>query len=94
MQSHPVHDRFDPPRSGIDPVRALGVNLGHMLRMTRALVAGGRRVDIGGLERQVGLLCAKSLDLPPEDGRGLRPMLIGLLTDLDALSTTLVQQGD
>ncbi len=94
MHSHPVHARFDPPSSAIDPVRAIGVNLGHMLRMTRALIAGGRRVDIAGLERQVGLLCARSLDLPPDDGRELRPMLIGLLTDLDALYTTLVQQGD
>lgn len=70
----------------------LGINLSHMLRMTQALVAGGRNVDLMGLERQVGLLCAKTLDLPPEEGRTVRPVLINLLADLDTLSSTLSQQ--
>ena len=64
-------------------------NLSHVLRMTRALVAGGRSVDLMGLERQVGLLCAKTLDLPPDEGRALRTVLINLLADLDSLSSTL-----
>ena len=70
-------------------MRGLGDGLSHLFRMTRALVAGGRRVDIAGVERQVGLFCAKTLDLPPEDGRTLRPMLVSLLADLDALSGDL-----
>ena len=32
------------------------------------LVANGRTVDMAGLDRGVGLLCAKALDLPPEAG--------------------------
>ena len=31
-----------------------------------------------GLDHQVGLLCAKSLDLPPDEGRRVRPRLIAL----------------
>ncbi len=81
-----------PPAYGIDAMLTLGVNLSHMLRMTQALVAGGRNVDLVGLERQVGLLCAKTLDLPPEDGRAVRPVLVNLLADLDTLSSTLSQQ--
>ena len=77
--------------SGMNTMIGLGTNLSHMLRMTRALVAGGRNVDLMGLERQVGLLCAKSLDLPPEQGRALRPVLINLLADLDTLSSALHQ---
>ena len=79
--------------SGMNAMIGLGANLGHMLRMTRALVAGGRNVDLMGLERQVGLLCAKTLDLPPEEGRAVRPVLIHLLADLDTLSNTLQQQN-
>ena len=77
----------------MDAMHGLGTNLSHMLRMTRALVAGGREVDLMGLERQVGLLCAKTLDLPPEQGRALRPVLINLLADLDQLSSALRGPG-
>ncbi len=92
MQSHPLHASFNVPHSGIDAMRGLGDNLRHMLRMTRGLVASGRSVDVAGLERQIGLLCAKTLDLAPDEGRMLRPMLVGLLADLDALSSALAQQ--
>lgn len=74
-------------------MRGLGASLGHILSMARGLVAAGRYVDISGLDRQVGLLCAKTLDLPPEDGRTLRPMLMALLAELDDLSDTLIEQG-
>jgi len=84
--------QHQPAQSGIDTMHNFGTNLSHMLRMTCALVARGRTVDLTGIERQVGLLCAKTLDLPPEDGRVLRPLLINLLGDLDTLSHALRQQ--
>jgi hypothetical protein len=84
---------FNQPHSGIEAMRGLGANLSHLLRMTRALVTGGREVDLKGLEHQVGLLCAKTLDLPPEEGRELRPVLAGLLADLDSLSVAMVQHA-
>ena len=59
------------------------------LRMARALATAGRRIDVAGLDRLIGLLCAKSLDLPPEDGRRMRVTLIALLAEVDALSATL-----
>jgi hypothetical protein len=90
-QHHP--SGFNVPHSGIDSMRGLADSLSQMLRMTRALVAGGRSVDITGLDRQIGLLCDKTLDLPPEDGRTLRPLLVSLLTDLDALSSAVINQA-
>jgi hypothetical protein len=33
----------------------------------------------------MGRLTARALDLDPEDGRALRPVLMGLLDDLDRL---------
>lgn len=67
--------------------------LSHLVRDTLAiatgLAAGGRRVDVTGLDDTVGLLCAKALDLPPEQGRAARAELLALLADLDALGTVL-----
>jgi hypothetical protein len=59
------------------------------LRMALALIAGHRRVDLSGLEGMVGLLCARVLDLPPAQGRALRPRLASLLADLDELNGAL-----
>ena len=60
------------------------------LGVARGLVEAGRYVDLGGLEDQVGLLCAKALDLPPEEGRAVRGELLVLLTRVEALSAALL----
>ena len=53
------------------------------------LVEGGRIVDLTGLDLQVGLLCAKALDLPSEQAPLLRPGLSELLAQVDAVSVAL-----
>ncbi|MDR3474397.1 MAG: hypothetical protein P4M09_22335 [Devosia sp.] len=53
------------------------------------LIDDGRTVDLTGLDTQIGLLCAKALDLPAEDGRLVRPALISLLDKVDAVSAAL-----
>ena len=92
MQRLPPGSEFNVSHFSIDAARDLGGDLIHLLHMTHALASAGRIVDITGLDQQIGLLCAKALDLIPEDGRVLRTMLVGLLADLDALSETLAQQ--
>jgi hypothetical protein len=59
------------------------------LGVARGLVEVGRYVDLAGLEDQVGLLCAKALDLPPADGRAMRIELIAVLARVEALSVAL-----
>ena len=59
------------------------------LRVARGLLENGRRVDLEGLDRVIGVLCARALDLPPQEGRSIRPRLALLLADLDALSLAL-----
>jgi hypothetical protein len=54
-----------------------------------ALAESGRAIDLTGLDHQVGLLCAKSLDLPPDEGRCVRPRLIALSGAMEALSRAL-----
>jgi hypothetical protein len=56
------------------------------LRMARALAQSHRRIDLAGLDHEIGRLCATSLDLPPADGRAIRPLLATVLTELDGLS--------
>jgi hypothetical protein len=69
--------------------RDLADAIANTLRLARALVAAGRKVDIAGLDGPIGLLCAKSLDLSPEDGRQMRVLLLGILEEVDALSELL-----
>lgn len=66
-------------------VSALADELTKTMAVARSLVSSGRRIDLTDLDNSVGLLCAKSLDLPPQAGRVMRPRLIVLLSEVDAL---------
>jgi tRNA U34 5-methylaminomethyl-2-thiouridine-forming methyltransferase MnmC len=63
------------------------------LRLARALVEARRPVDLAGLQDSIGRLCAASLDLPPEQGRALRPQLAAVLGELDALEQAMQRAG-
>ena len=67
-------------------VQSLTEDITRLLRLTRALVQAGRDVDLCGLDRQIGLLCAKTLDLETRKGRMFRPSLIELRREVDALT--------
>jgi hypothetical protein len=66
-------------------VRALAEELTRVVGVARALLLADRDIDLTGLESQVGLLCAKTLDLPPEEGRRLRPWLVALSGAVEGL---------
>jgi hypothetical protein len=79
-----------------DPIAAVSALADELLRMVgiaRALAEAGRVVDLTGLDRQIGLLCAKALDLPPDDGRRVRPRLIALSGAMQALTRALPTQS-
>ena len=75
--------------AAIDAVRALSEELTKMVGVARALVEAGRAIDLTGIDGQVGLLCAKSLDLPSGDGRRIRPRLIALFGSMEALARVI-----
>jgi len=77
----------------INAVRALAEELSRIVDVARALVEAGRAIDLAGLDSQVGLLCAKSLDLPPEEGRRVRPWLVALSGAVEALWRALAARG-
>jgi len=57
-----------------------------MLRLARALAEAGRPLDLGGLQDLAGRACAAALDLPPDQGRATRPVLVAVLAEVDALT--------
>jgi hypothetical protein len=75
--------------SPLATVRACLEQLGRTLGIARSLVRAGKQVDLTGLDAEMGFVCARTLDLPPDEGRALRPELLGLRAELDALSTAL-----
>jgi hypothetical protein len=77
------------PHDPIAAVRGLAEGLRRTTDLARALAEAGRAIDLTGLEHDVGLLCAKSLDLPPDEGRRVRPQLIALSGAMEALSRVL-----
>jgi hypothetical protein len=79
--------------SPLATVRACLEELGRTLGIARSLVQAGKQVDLTGLDAELGYVCARALDLPPDEGRGLRPELIRLRSELDALSAALGTQA-
>ena len=67
----------------------LAERLAHTLALARALALGGRTLDLTGVDDGIGMLCAQTLDLPTQQARTLLPLLIGVLGQLDLLSSAL-----
>jgi hypothetical protein len=70
-------------------VIVMSEELGRTICVARVLVEHGRTIDLTGLDRGIGLLCAKALDLPPDAGRKVRSHLIVLLKEADSLAEAL-----
>lgn len=68
---------------------AMTEGLRQSLRLARALAGQNRPVELEGMQDSVGLVCAKSLDLAPHEGRTLRVALVALREEFDQLSATL-----
>jgi hypothetical protein len=71
------------PSAALAATLAMADGIGALLATARGLLRSGRRVDLSGLEDMCGRLCARSLDLPPEQGRVLAPRLETLQEGLD-----------
>jgi hypothetical protein len=63
------------------------------ISIAHSMLDAGQDVDLTGLDGGIGLLCAKSLDLPPAMGRALRPRLTAVLHALDDMSLALNRQN-
>lgn len=59
------------------------------LALAHGLVAAGRRVDLAGLDQEIGAICEAALALPEDDARALRPRLIAVRALVDELAAAL-----
>ncbi len=82
----PVWPAAGSPRHRLDDLAA---RLSRTLALSRALIQSGRTLDLTGVEDGVGLLCAQTLDLPPDEARALLPALHDLLWQLDQVSAAV-----
>jgi hypothetical protein len=82
-----------PMDTATDAVRAYAEQLTKLVDLAHALVDSNREVDLTGLECEIGLLCAKSLDLPPDEGRRIRPRLLALFGSVEGLSRAFCARG-
>ena len=67
----------------------LATRLSRTIALARGLIQGGRHLDVTGIDDGVGVLCAQTLDLPPEDAGAMVPVLRGVLTQVNLLTTAL-----
>jgi len=59
------------------------------LRIARILIEDGRRIDLSGLESEIGRLCAAVLDLEPQVGKRFKPRLSALLAEVETIEGRL-----
>ena len=76
-----------------ETLAALADRINNSLAVARALVLAGRTVDLGGLQDGIGVLCAKTLDLPGDEGRRMLPLLHETLAQLDSMARALRAPG-
>lgn len=65
--------------------------LGGTVTIARALLEGGRRIDLEGLDRDATALCAAVMTLEREAARQLRPALEALLRQIDSLTAEVAR---
>lgn len=59
------------------------------LAMARALVDAGRTIDLTGLEAEAATICAAIDALPIGSADALRPAMLALVREVEALAATL-----
>jgi hypothetical protein len=81
---------YSVPSRPTEAVRSAIDSLGGTVAVARALVEGGRRVDLAGLERDCAVLCAALMSLDPPEARRLRPAMEDLLFQVNRLAADII----
>ena len=82
------------PSSPSDRAAALARAAVGTLQVARALAQSRRSIDLAGLDQEIGRLCAAALDLPAAQGRAMRPLLVDVLAELDALAACVAVRSE
>lgn len=75
---------LSPAVTSSQSVRGLASSLTFLIRLSRVLAGAGRPVDLSGLDDRIGLLCARVMDLDPEDGTEIKPYVFQLAGEIDS----------
>ena len=86
--------RNDPSHASLRALRSFLEDLENATAIATTLVRDGHLIDLTDFDAQVGLLCAKALDLPTEQGRLIRPELMRLRERLETLDASLRAADD
>lgn len=78
---------FVPAHDAERELLALAEQTLRIIRIAEVLSHSGRPVDLDGIQHQVGVLCAKALDLPPGQAGFAKLELRRLVERLDSLIT-------
>ena len=73
------------PDAAFEAARALAASAERTLNLSHVFAESGRQIDLTGLDLWIGRLTASVLDLDPQDGQRMRPVLECLLAGLDRL---------
>jgi hypothetical protein len=84
-----AHMKAEAADAPLHALRSYLEDLNNSIVVARTLLERGHTVDLTGFDDLVGLLCAKALDLPPDQGRVVRSDLIALAAAVDDLSGAL-----
>ena len=79
-----------PEGSRLEATAMIVSTMAATLTLARALLIAGHRIDLDGVEREVADLCAETVELPREEGHLLRPALVALLREVEALEDDLL----
>jgi hypothetical protein len=85
------HDEGDGsgPQDAVAAIAAAVTQLTETLVLARVLVHAGMAVDLAGLEREVGDLCADAIALPRAEGRDMATPLADLLVEIELLERAM-----
>lgn len=72
-------------RARLEQARAMVEGIGRVLDLALILKQSGRAVELAGIDRKIGPLCALALDLEPNLGRELAPLLEQQIVKLEQL---------
>ena len=53
------------------------------------IVAGGKMVDLSGLDKNVSVICTQAIALPPDQARDIQPLMAEVIGNLERLSMAL-----
>ncbi len=64
-------------------------DLNNFIQDAEIALRDGKLKDLGGLDRDIGVLCTKAVSLPPAEARELQPLMAELIGNLERLGMAL-----